>query len=277
MSPLRTLIVDDEAPARQWLRTLCSKHPQVQIVGECSTAPEAAQKLRTLPVDLLLLDIRLGPHSGFQVLDDVPPQSTPVVVIVSSFDHYAVRAFEKNALDYLLKPVSEERFRATIDRVQRQLSRGLTLELREQVSAAIGALQQALREAQPAAKTGRLVGERGGTFYLVDPADVEYLESSGNYVLIHTVEQQEQPYSMRSTLQGLEERLDPGTFLRISRSAIVNLAHVTSIERDSDSAFSFLLGKSGRVAVGRTYRTRVAEFVRSGHGPAPVRVERSGR
>ncbi len=276
MSTLRTLIVDDEAPARQWLRTLCAKHPQVQIVGECSTAPDAAQKLRTLSVDLLLLDIRLGPSSGFQVLDDVPPQATPVVVIVSSFDHYAVRAFEKNALDYLLKPVSEERFRATIERVQRQLSRGLTLELREQVAAAIGALQQALRETQPAPKTGRLVGERGGTFYLIDPADVEHLESSGNYVLIHTIEQQE-PYSMRSTLQSLEERLDPGTFLRISRSSIVNLAHVTSIERDSDSAFSFLLGKRGRVSVGRTYRTRVAEFVRSGHGPTAVRVDRISR
>ena len=140
MTVIRTLIVDDEAPARQWLRSLCSKNPLLQVVGECSTAADAAQRLRTTQVDLLLLDIRLGPHNGFQVLEHVPPTVTPLVIIVTAFDEYAVRAFEKNAVDYLLKPVSEERFRASIERVRRQLGTGLTTELREQIAVSVGSL-----------------------------------------------------------------------------------------------------------------------------------------
>ncbi|HEU4531073.1 MAG TPA: LytTR family DNA-binding domain-containing protein [Steroidobacteraceae bacterium] len=270
MTVIRTLIVDDEAPARQWLRSLCSKHPQLHVIGECSNAADAAQRLRTTQVDLLLLDIRLGPHNGFQVLEHVPPNVTPLVVIVTAFDEYAVRAFEKNAVDYLLKPVSEERFRASLDRVRRQLGAGLTTELREQIAVSVGSLRRALFDAPQAQPPARLVGERDGSFYLIDAADIEFLESSGNYVLIHAAGQQRH-YSLRSTLHGMEERLDPASFLRISRSVIVNLAHVMSIERDSDSAFSFVLNTHGRVSVGRTYRTRVAEFVRSSRPPATER------
>ena len=267
MTAIRTLIVDDEAPARQWLRSLCNKHAQLQVVGECSTAVDAAQKLRALPVDLLLLDIQLGPHTGFQVLEKVPPHNTPLVVIVSAFDQYAVTAYEKNAIDYLLKPVLEERFRASVERVQRQLRGGLTNEIRTQIAASIGTLHQALLQARPPALPARLVGERDGNFYLIDSANIEFLESSGNYVLIHTTGQQRQ-YSLRSTLQAMQERLDPASFLRISRSIIVNLGHVAAIERDADSAFCFVLGTHGRLAVGRTYRTKIAEFVRAARRPA---------
>jgi len=266
MTPIRTLIVDDEAPARQWLRTLCAKNPQLQVVGEIGTAAEAAQRLRANGVDLLLLDIQLGPHTGFQVLEGVPEHAMPIIVIVSAFDQYALRAFEKNALDYLLKPVLEDRFRATVERVRRQLHNGLTAEIRAQIAASVGSLQQTLRDSQPVVAPTRLVGERDGAFYLIDAAEVEFFESSGNYVLFH-VKGQDRQYSMRSTLHSMEERLDPASFLRISRSTIVNLAHVAAIERNEDSAFRFVMNTHGRVAVGRTYRMTVAEFVRSSRKP----------
>lgn len=262
MSVIRTLIVDDEAPARQWLRALCAKHPDIEVVGECANAPQAAQKLRVGGIDLLLLDIQLGPQTGFQVLENVAPGSLPLVVFVTAYDQYAVRAFEKNAVDYLLKPVRDDRFRATLERVRRQLQGGLTREIRAAIHAALGPLERAFHESRSASAPERLIAQRDEAFHLIDPRDVELLEASGNYVLIHVAAPGE-PYSARSTLQSFEELVDPASFLRVSRSAIVNLAHVARIERDTDSAFCFIARSGRRIAVGRSYRKKIAEFVRA--------------
>lgn len=262
MNAIRTLIVDDEAPARQWLRTLCAKHADVEVVGECSNAPQAAQKLRGGTVDLLLLDIQLGPQTGFQVLENMASGSLPLVVFVTAYDQYAVRAFEKNAVDYLLKPVRDDRFRATLERVRSQLQGGLAGEIRAAIHAALGPLEQAFQDRETTSTPERLIAQRGDAFHVIDPRDVELLEASGNYVLIHVAGSGE-PYSTRSTLQSFEELVDPAGFLRISRSAIVNLAHVARIERDADSAFCFVARSGRRLSVGRSYRRKISEFVRA--------------
>src|SRR4029450_4446557 len=114
----------DEAPARQWLGRLCSKAPDIQVVGECATAAEASRALRTTANDLLLLDIQLGPHNGFQVLDGVACSAAPHPVFVPAHDQSAVRAFERPPIDYLLKPVPEDRFRESLERVRRHLKGG---------------------------------------------------------------------------------------------------------------------------------------------------------
>lgn len=262
MNMIRTLIVDDEAPARQWLRSLCAKHSDVEVVGESSNVPQAAQKLRAGAIDLLLLDIQLGPQTGFQVLENLPAGSLPLVVFVTAYDQYAVRAFEKNAVDYLLKPVRDERFRATLERVRTQLQGGLTGEIRAAIHAALGPLERAFHDQQTMSTPERLIAQRGDAFHVIDPSDVEVLEASGNYVLVHVAGAGE-PYSTRSTLQSFEELVDPANFLRISRSTIVNLAHVARIERDADSAFCFVARSGRRLSVGRSYRRRIADFVRA--------------
>lgn len=257
--PIRTLIVEDEAPARQWLRTLCGKTVDVQVVGECATAADASRFLRTHAIDLLLLDIQLGPHNGFQVLDGVPFSAVPHLVFVTAHDQYAVRAFDRRAIDYLLKPVREDRFRDTLERVRRQLRGGLTSEVQAAVRETIGPLERSLISQRSRAYTQRLTAERDDAYYVIDCATIVMLESEGNYVRVTQVDDS-RPALLRGTLQSVGEVLDPELFVRVNRSVIVNLNYVDRIERDADSHLVFVMRGRGRsFNVGRTFHPHIAQ------------------
>jgi DNA-binding LytR/AlgR family response regulator len=262
LTPIRTLIVDDEAPARQWLRRLCSKAPDVQVVGECATAGEASRALRSTAIDLLLLDIQLGPHNGFQVLDGVPFSAVPQLVFVTAHDQYAVRAFDRRAIDYLLKPVPEDRFRESLERVRRQLRGGLASELQAAVREMIGPLERSLIAQRPRPHIERLTAERDDAYRVIECRRIASLESQGNYV--HVVEAGDaRPSVMRGTLQSVCAVLDPQAFVRINRSVIVNLAYVDRIERDADSHLVFAMRDSGRrFNVGRTFHAHVSQLLK---------------
>lgn len=161
---VRTLIVDDEAPARQWLRPLCNKASGVQVVGECATAAEASRALRSQTIDLLLLDIQLGPHNGFQILDGLSLSAPPQIVFVTTHDQYAVHAFERRALDYLLKPVREERFRDSLERVRRQLRGGLVSEVQAVVRESLGPLERRLLAHSARRHVQRITAQRDGAY-----------------------------------------------------------------------------------------------------------------
>jgi two-component system LytT family response regulator len=261
--PIRTLIVDDETPARHWLRTLCTKMADVRIVGECGTAAEASRALRTSTIDLLLLDIQLGPHTGFQVLDGVAYSAVPNLVFVTAHDKYAVRAFDRRAVDYLLKPVREDRFRESLERVRRQLRGGMTSEIQSAVRETIMPLEQSLLSLRTHGYTERLIGEREGAYRIIECGKMVSLESEGNYVRV--MEQgAAQPAIMRGTLQGLADILDPGQFVRVSRFAILNLAYVDRIERDADSHLVFVMRDARSFGVGRAYAADVQRALRMG-------------
>jgi two-component system LytT family response regulator len=260
MRVIRTLIAEDEAPARQWLRALCAKHRDVQIIGECASVSETTQRLRTTAVDLLLLDIHLGPHHGFRVLDGVSHGAVPLVIVVTAYDRYAVNAFEKHAVDYLLKPVREERFAMALDRARRRLQAGLTTEMRAELQAALRPLQELFLKGQTSPLAPRLIAEREGALHVLDATDVELVESDGNYVTLLALGAS---YTARSTMQSMEETLPPQLFVRLSRSAIVNVTFVARIERVGDSDYAFVT-KSGRhLKVGRSFRPTVSEMIRT--------------
>jgi two-component system LytT family response regulator len=262
-APIRTLIVDDETPARHWLRTLCARIPDVRIVGECATAAEASRTLRTSAIDLLLLDIQLGAHTGFQVLDGVACSAVPNLVFVTAHDKYAVRAFDRRAVDYLLKPVREDRFRESLERVRRQLRGGMTSEIQSAVRETIMPLEQSLLSMRTHGYTERLIAERDGAYRLIECAKMVSLESEGNYVRV--VEQGAEPAIMRGTLQSLVSVLDPEQFVRVSRFAILNLAFVDRIERDADSHLVFIMRDDARsFSVGRAYAADVHRVLRLG-------------
>lgn len=271
MRKITTLIVDDESPARQWLRTLCARHSDVQLCGECSTAADAIQRVRTLQPQLLLLDIQLGPSSGFRVLENVPAAQMPLVVLVTAFDEYAVQAFETNALDYLLKPVPEERFAAALRRVRQRLHAGLTAELRAEVRGALEPLQRLFGQHATHGTMRRLFVQRENRLHAMDVERIDLLESNGNYVVAHCGEQR---YTTRATLQSMEELLGSGTFLRVSKSAIVNLNSVSYLERDDTGGYCFVMQSGRRVMTGRTYRHAIAQLVRTqallGTPPSPL-------
>lgn len=257
--PIRTLIVDDEAPARQWLRTLCAKFADVQVVGDCATAADASRFLRSHAIDLLLLDIQLGPHNGFQVLDGVPFSAIPHLVFVTAHDQYAVRAFDRRAIDYLLKPVREDRFRDTLERVRRQLRGGLTSEVQAAVRETIGPLERSLVAQRSRAFSQRLTAERDDAYYVIECTSIVTLESEGNYVRV-TQSGDPKPALLRGTLQSVCDVLDPDVFVRVNRSVIVNLDHVDHIERDADSHLVFVMRGGGRsFNVGRTFHPHISQ------------------
>jgi two-component system LytT family response regulator len=260
---IRTLIVEDETPARQWLRALCNKVPDIRVVGECATAAEASRALRTSPIDLLLLDIQLGPHTGFQVLDGVAQSAGPNLVFVTAHDRHAMRAFERRALDYLLKPVREDRFRESLQRVRRHLRGGLRGEFQNALREAILPLEQSLLSMQGQRGIERLVCERDGSYRIVDVRQILSLESEANYVRVQELGSA-QPAVMRGTLQGLADMLSPEQFVRVNRFAILNLAHVERIERDADSHLVFVLRDERRFTVGRAFAPEVQRVLRLG-------------
>jgi two-component system LytT family response regulator len=262
LTPIRTLIVDDEAPARQWLRRLCNKAQDIQVVGECATAAEASRALRNSTIDLLLLDIQLGPHNGFQVLDGVPVSAVPQLVFVTAHDQYAVRAFDRRAIDYLLKPVPEDRFRDSLERVRRQLRGGLTSEVQAAVRETIGPLERSLMAQKSRCHIDRLTAERDDAYRVIECKKIALLESQGNYV--HVTEHGDtRPSVMRGTLQSICAVLDPEVFVRINRSVIVNLQTVERIERDADSHLVFIMKDGGRrFNVGRAFHAQVVQVLR---------------
>lgn len=260
MRIIRTLIAEDEAPARQWLRALCAKHRDLQIIGECASVSDTTQRLRATDVDLLLLDIHLGPHHGFRVLDGVAPGSVPLVIVVTAYDRYAVNAFEKHAVDYLLKPVREERFAIALDRARRRLQVGLTTEMRAELQAALRPLQELFLKGQAAQATPRIIAERDGAMHVIDANDIELIESDGNYV---TLQANGLSYTARSTLQSMEDSLPDQLFVRLSRSVIVNMAFVRKIERVGDSDYAFATKSGHSVKVGRSYRPFISEMIRT--------------
>jgi two-component system, LytTR family, response regulator len=260
MKTIRTIISEDEVPARQWLRTLCAKHRDLQIVAECSSVSETSQKLRTLQSDLLLLDIHLGPHLGFRVLDSVPGSAVPLVIMTTAYDQYAVRAFEKNAVDYLLKPVREERFAVALDRARRRLQAGLTAEMRGEIRAALEPLERLFQQGGQTPPCARVIAEREGALSVIDAYDVELIETTGNYLSLQV---KGETYSTRGTLQAIEGSLPPRLFLRLNRSIMVNVKYVVRIERDADGAYAFVLQCGRNIKVGRSYRQPIAALIRS--------------
>lgn len=259
MAPIRTLVVDDEQPARRWLRVLCDRIGGLEVVGECATVDEATHALRRRGVDLLLLDIQLGPRSGFQVLDGLAFTDVPHLVFVTAHDRYAIRAFEHRAIDYLLKPVREDRFRDTVTRVRAAMDNGARSESQAAMPEVVGPLDRSLIAARGRGYSTRLIAERANAYRVIECARIVLIESDGNY--LHVTEQGEaEPASLRGTLQSVAGVLDPADFLRINRSTIVHLAYVAGIERDDEGRLVFSMhGMDHALRVGRSYHSRVIE------------------
>ena len=218
---LRALIVDDEALARGRLRKLLAGESDLEVVGECSNGPEAIHAIRELRPDLVFLDVQMPEVSGFDVLRALPPETWPAVIFVTAHDQHAVEAFEVHALDYLLKPFTQARLLAAVERARQHL------ETRN-LSAVNQPLAQWLKDSKPEpAYLSRVVVRTGAETLFVPVEDLDYLESAGNYVVLHT---RSGNHVIRETLTNLETRVSPRLFLRISRSMLVNLQRVKSLQ-----------------------------------------------
>ena len=222
----RALIVDDEPLARQRIRLLARDEPDLEIIAECDNAPDALALIQRHSPNLLFLDVQMPEMDGFQLLQKIPRETLPIVIFTTAYDQHAVRAFESHALDYLLKPFQPERFKEAVARAQELL-------VTRQVSSAARGLLDLLATRQtsstaPAAQyLTRLTIKDDDKVSVVKTAEIDSVESAGNYVSVNVGKLS---YILRQSLNALERQLDPEKFLRISRSAIVNLDRVKELQ-----------------------------------------------
>jgi two-component system LytT family response regulator len=213
---LRTLIVDDEAPARERLRNLLAENELVELIGEAKDGAEAVERIEGLSPDLVLLDIQMPVLDGFEVIETL--DTPPAIIFVTAYDEYAIRAFEVNALDYLLKPFSQERLQRAIARAHEELAEGGKFASR------IGPLLESLREEKR--HLNRVAVRKAGRFLVVDVRDIDWMEAREGGVLLHVGAEE---HAVSRTLTELERRLDPSLFFRTHRSIIVNLDRVKEL------------------------------------------------
>lgn len=219
---IRILIVDDEALARQRIRTLLNNRTDVAIAGECRSGAEAISALRDGQADLVFLDIQMKDMTGFEVLESLPAEVWPMVVFVTAYDQYAIKAFDFLAFDYLLKPFREERF-------ERALQRAITALGERREPQPLEALLDYLRQQTPG-KTAHpeksLPLKLGNRIAFVNPADIQYIEASGYYIELYA---EGKKFLLRESLAGMLEKLDPERFVRIHRSVVIHTGFLEEI------------------------------------------------
>jgi two-component system, LytTR family, response regulator len=230
---IRTLIVDDESSARERVRRLLEKESDVEVIGECENGVEALAALRRQKPDLLLLDIQMPEMDGFDVLRNLGGE-LPAVIFVTAFDRYAVKAFEVHALDYLLKPFKPARLSAALEHVRVHLAASVKDGVSERVRALL-----AEAAAQPAC-VSRIAVRQGERVRFIPTTEIDWIEASGNYIVLHVGTEK---HTLRETLASIEAKLPSRRFLRLSRSAIVNLERVREAEPGfNDEHFVTLVG-----------------------------------
>jgi two-component system LytT family response regulator len=235
---LRALVVDDEPLARRLLRLLIERDPGVVVAGECSGVDAAAEIARTRP-DILFLDVQMPEVDGFAVLAQVGAEAAPVVVFVTAYDRYAVRAFDVHAVDYLLKPIDEARFAQAFDRARAQAR-----------ARRAGTADPRLR-ALLADHARRLLVRGREKTVVVDVGEIDWIEAADYYATLHVGGRS---HLLRETLNELERRLDPARFFRVHRSAIVNLERVREIHPLFRGDAELVLRDGTRVRLSRTRR-----------------------
>ena len=224
----RVLIVDDEPPARASLRVLLARDPQVELVGECGSGAEAIAAVRMQRPDLLFLDVQMPEVDGFDVLEQLGADAPPAIVFVTAYDEYALRAFDAGALDYLLKPFTDERFALALARAKERAAR-----------------------AAPAAVPDRVVVKSGRQLHVLPLADIDWIESADYCVDLHVGTR---THSLRRSMAAVESELEPAGFCRIHRTAIVNLARVRSLSAGEDGELEVVLMDGVRLPTSRRHR-----------------------
>lgn len=243
---IRALIVDDEPLAREKIRTLLRNHPEVEVIGEPRDGLEAVEAIRLDPPDLIFLDVQMPELDGFGVLAEVGPQTVPAIVFVTAYDEYALKAFDVHAIDYLLKPFDRERFERALARAV-DLIRGKPSDTDERILALLAELQAN----QPRKYLERMVVKSGGRVYFVVAEDIDWIEAAGNYVELHVGDER---HLIRWTMKTLGQQLDPADFLRVHRSAIVNIRRIKELQPWFNGDYVIILDTGAQITSGAAYR-----------------------
>lgn len=256
---LTACIVDDEELARRGVRSRLEGHDDVEIVAECESGREAVEVIRAGGVDLVFLDVQMPGLDGFDVVEAVGPDAMPVTIFVTAYDEYALDAFDVHALDYLLKPLEEERFNEALAHARERVAEQEAGAFGEQLAALVSNLNtegpSGKAEGDP---TDRFVVKSGGRVRFVQAKNVEWVEAAGDYVRLHTATEK---HLLRKTMKEMEQVLDARQFLRIHRSTIVNVDCLKEMRPyGSNNEYVVVLGDGTKRKLSRTYRDAVDVF-----------------
>jgi two-component system LytT family response regulator len=234
------LIIDDEKLARELLREYLADFPDIEVLGECSKGSEAVEQIDKLKPDLIFLDVQMPGMTGFDVLDEI--QHMPYVIFTTAYDHYAIKAFEKNAVDYLLKPIDLERFKLAVERAQ-QRQKTETSNIEDLLSSMHVPKTRASYESH-------IFVQKSEKLFNLPVEDIIYLEASGDYTIISAKNDQ---YVSSSGIGKLEEIMNPDIFIRVHRSTIINVNYLKEIERHFNGGMVVKMQNGKSFPVSRTY------------------------
>jgi two-component system, LytTR family, response regulator len=249
---VRCLIVDDEPLAREKLRGMLKKHPEVEIIGECANGKEAVATIQKETPDLLFLDIQMPEMDGFGVLKAISADKLPRVIFVTAYDKYALRAFEVFALDYLLKPFDRERFDKALQRARLEIQRDRGGDTNQRILALLEEIKHKPKHLE------RIVIKSNGRIFFLKSEESDWIEAEGNYVRIHTGKES---YLIRETITSLENQLNPKRFLRIHRSTIVNIDRIKELQPWFHGDYRILLKDGTQLTMSRSYREKLHELL----------------
>jgi two-component system, LytTR family, response regulator len=251
MTKLRLLIVDDEPLIRSGLRSELAKFAEVEVVGECADGRGALAEIAALRPDVVLLDVQMADCTGLDVVRAIPADYMPMVIFITAYDEYAVKAFELNAVDYLLKPFDDERLRKSIERACQRRKDKSQEGLAQQIQALLDTTGRRWPE--------RFVVRDGERFEFVAVESLDWVESANNYVQLHCGSK---THLMLETLSGLEQKLDPHKFVRVHRGRIVNVSRIRAAHVMLNGVYELELHGGLRLSTGRQFKDAVQGLLR---------------
>lgn len=252
---IRTLIVDDEPTARRGVRLLLANDPSIDVIGEATGGIEAAEIILREKPDLVFLDVQMPDCDGFQILTRVGVARIPVLVFITAYDEYALRAFEVNAVDYLLKPYDDARFAAALRRAKDEVRHREV----DAVNARLNRLLQFLENATPPDTDDRILVKSSGEIFFLKATEIDWIEAEGDYMKFHVAGK---THLMRETMARLEARLDPKKFIRIHRSTIVNVDRMRKLSPSFAGEYAVILHDGTKLRLSRGYQERIAGLLK---------------
>ena len=251
---INVIIVDDEPLAREGVALRLAQHHDIKILAECENGSEAIRTILSLQPDLIFLDIKMPKVSGFDVINAVGVEHMPPVIFLTAYDEYAIDAFKTHAIDYLLKPIEDDRFMESLAHAREHILKNKISERSQQLTELLSQTRPAVTESKASsngAPAGRLVIRSNGHVYLLKADDIYWVEAEGDYVSVHTPGKS---HLVRETMKSMEQRLTPQGFQRVHRSSIVNLSYVRELISLDNGDYQIILRDNTCVKLSRNYR-----------------------
>ncbi|MGH9821806.1 MAG: LytR/AlgR family response regulator transcription factor [Blastocatellia bacterium] len=257
---MKTLIVDDEPIARRNLRALLRGYPEVELIGECGSGAQAVRMIQADPPDLLFLDVQMPEMNGFEVLKQIDLEQIAAVIFVTAYDQYALRAFDVQALDYLLKPFDDERFAQALGRARTLVEQRAAAGLKQRLLALLeGEAKPPSVQPQPApACEGKFLIKSASRIFFVKAEEIDWVEAADYYVCLHVGGQS---HLLRKTMAEMEAALDPDRFCRIHRSTIVNLSRAREVQARPGGEYVVILSDETALRLSRSRKEQIEQIL----------------